>query len=400
MHMGSVNANVRASLPTSTTPLVSADADPVADGQSVDEVGTPSTGFSGGVAMMGRSFGSTLTDAATFVGVETDEDGSLRAGVDPLGLGGFAAATAGPTALMALRNRIDPLTGVSSSYVDRLGSTAAANSIRVTPTLISAIAGPAIADGITMIAPNLVKKYKDTKDIKSAEDKKAAEKSNQQVKIARAVAGGAAVGIAAGVVFLLKPELFKKFGMGATFAAEGSTTFAVNGGSMIKLPGALNADQIRTASAALGKKLLDSDAINIVKTVAPMAKDAAFSNRAILASAGGIGTLMLANTAAGEEDPDRKRLMWGLTAAAGALTVGGTYGIGKLTERSITANAGAGGLLAKNQMLMKPNIEWIKKYATTIAPITAVPAGTAASQYFNIVNDFDDITSTRSPFRK
>jgi hypothetical protein len=64
------------------------------------------------------------------------------------------------------------------------------------------------------------------------------------------------------------------------------------------------------------------------------------------------------------------------------------------------ANSGAGGLLAKNDFLMKPNVEWIKKYASTIAPITAVPAGTSASQYFNIVDDFDDITSTRSPFRK
>jgi hypothetical protein len=64
------------------------------------------------------------------------------------------------------------------------------------------------------------------------------------------------------------------------------------------------------------------------------------------------------------------------------------------------ANSGTGGLLAKNELLMKPNIEWIKKCATTIAPITAVPAGTAASQYFNIINDFDEITNARSPFRK
>lgn len=383
--MGSVNPTIASTLPTSTTP-------PAGGSRGWD--------LSDGITNMGRSVGSTLTDAASFAGMETNEQGGLKAGVDPAGLAGFAAATAGPTALMALGNRVDPLTGVSTSYVDRLGAQARANSIRVTPTLVSAVLGPAIADGVTMIAPNLVKKYKDTKDIRDVAARKKVEKENQNAKISRAIAGGVAVGLAAGVVFLLRPEVFRKFGMGATWAAEGSTTFAVNGGKAAKLTGVLSASQIRSTLAAAGKPLLDGDTVKVLRTVAPMAKDAAFSNRAILASAGGLGTLLLANRAAGEEDPERQRLMWGVTAAAGAMTVGATYGIGKLTERSARAGAGAGGLLAKNQLLMKPNVEWLKKYATTIAPITAVPAGTAASQYFNIVDDFDDITGTRSPFRK
>lgn len=394
--MGPANPTIPSTLPTSAPTAAGTDAPP----QELDPYRSSQWSFADGLSNMGRSLGSTMTDVATFAGVETDEDGDLRAGVDPVGLGGFAAATAGPTALMALGNRVDPLTGATTSYVDRLGAQSKANAVRVTPTLVSAVAGPAVADGITMIAPNLVKKYKDPKDIKDAAAKKQAQKDNQQAKISRAVAGGVAVGLAAGAAFLLKPELFKKFGMGATWAAEGSTSFAINGGTPSKLTGVLSMEQIRATLAATGKPLLDTDAIKIVEAVAPMARDAAFTNRAILASAGGLGTLMLANGAAGEDDPDRQKLMWGLTAAAGAMTVGATYGIGRLTQHSALANNGAGGLLAKNDLLMKPNVEWVKKYATTIAPITAVPAGTAASQYFNIVSDFDDITAPRSPFRK
>jgi hypothetical protein len=157
---------------------------------------------------------------------------------------------------------------------------------------------------------------------------------------------------------------------------------------------------IRATMAAVGKPVASNSAIQILKTVSPMAKDAVFSNRLLVAGAGGVGTLLLANKAAGEEDPDKSKLMWGLTAAAGAATIGGAWGIGKLTSGQVSASGEATGILGKNQLFWKPNIEWVKKYAGTIAPITAVPAGTAASQYFNIFNDFDEITAARSPFRK
>ena len=391
--MGSVNTHIRAQLPTTVTATKAEDERPV------ESVGTPASGFVGGLSSMGASIGNVLTDAGSLVGVATNDDGSLKASVDPLALGGFGLATAGPTALMALGNRVNPLTGEATPYLDRLGTQAAGNAIRVTPTLVSAVLGPAIADGVTMIAPNLVKKYKDPKDIKVAEEKKKVEKDNQTAKISRAVAGGVVVGLAAGAVFLLKPDIFKKFGAGVTHAIEGSTSFMVDG-KLSKLSGVLDANQIRTAMAAVGRPIADGTSVNILKTVAPMARDAVFSNRALVAAAGGIGTLLLANKAAGEDDPGQQKLWWGITGAAALATVGGTYGIGKLTQQGITTQSGVGGMLAKNELLMKPNIEWIKKYATTIAPITAVPAGTAASQYFNIVNDFDEITNSRSPFRK
>lgn len=398
--MGSVNSHVRVQLPPASVTTTKAE-----DERPASEVGTPATGFVGGLSSMGASIGNIVTDAATFAGAETDDEGNLRAGVDVGGLAGFGALTVGPTAIMALAGRTEPVSGSVKPYLDNFGATAAGNAIRVTPTLVSAVLGPAIADGVTMIAPNLVKKYKDTKDIKVADEKKKAEKDNQTAKISRAVAGGVVVGLAAGAVFLLKPDLFKKFGAGVTHALEGTTTFAVDG-KVTKLSGVLNAGQIREAMANMRHPIADGTAVNIIKTMQGMApggvaiKDAVFSNRALFATAGGVGTLLLANQAAGEEDPGRQKLMWGLTAAAGAATIGGTWGIGKLTQGSIAANGGAGGILAKNELLMKPNIEWIKKYATTIAPITAVPAGTAASQYFNIFNDFDEITNARSPFRK
>jgi hypothetical protein len=399
--MISVNPKTWAPLPAST-PI---EAQKAAEERPADQVGSPGDGFAGGLTSIGGSVLNTLTDAATFAGAETDENGNLRAGVDLMGVGGFTAITAGPTALMALANRVDPLTGASSSYVDRLGTTAANNAIKVSPTLVSAVLGPAIADGVTMIAPNLVKKYRDTKDIKNAEEKKAAEKDNQYSKISRAVAGGVVVGLAAGAVFLLKPEIFKKFGAGVSNAIEGSTKFTVDG-KLHKLTGMLDDTAIRNTMAAVGKPIASDAAVTIHKVVQGMApggvaiKDAVFSNRLLMAGAGGVGTMLLANKAAGEEDGDRQKLLWGLTAAAGAATVGATWGIGKLTQGSIAANGGTGGLLAKNELFMKPNIEWVKKFATTIAPITAVPAGTAASQYFNIFNDFDEITAARSPFRK
>ena len=363
---------------------------------------------------MARSTGSTLTDAATYTGVaEARNDGSLSARPDVMTIAGVAGVNAAVATGMAFGKRVDKLTGV----VQPLGETfsdvpgvMAANSIRITPTLASAVLGPAIADGATMLLPNLVPKYKDTKDIRDTEAKKAQEKSNQRAKIGRAVAAGALVGVAAGIAFLVKPELFKKFqlsgGSGLVDQAiNGTTEFMVNGGPTRKLAGILTESQIRST---MGVRVLADDTIQVLKTAAGMSKDAVFTNRALMASAGGIGTLLLANHAAGEDDPDRKRLMWGLTAAAGAFTVGATYGIGKLTQKAATLNTSessklvynAANRLANNDLLFKPNLAWIKKYATTIAPITAVPAGTAASQYFNIVSDFDDITAARSPFRK
>lgn len=400
--MGSVNANVRVALPM-TTPIAAADpaapATPAAtDGWTVGDM----------LTAMGGNTKTMLEDGASNMGWNTHEDGSLATGVNPLGALGFGTVTVGPTALLAAtRPSVNPLTAQHLSYGERLGLTASSTGLRITPTLVSAVAGPAIADGMTLLAPNLVKKYKSTTAAAGTEERKKADRNNQSAKISRAVAGGAVVGLGAGVLFLLKPQIFAKLKLQAADgtglidrAIQGTTHYTINGGEVRKLSGVLNESQIRASLAGLARPIADDDAVNVVKTIAPMAKDAAFSNRAILGSAGALGTLLLTDRTVGEADPERRARMMQLTAAVGALTIGGTYGIGKLTSRSMLANSGAGGLLAKNQLLLKPNIEWIKKYAGTIAPITAVPAGTSASQYMSVVDDFDDITSTRSPFRK
>ncbi|MCW2922791.1 MAG: hypothetical protein JWM98_195 [Thermoleophilia bacterium] len=401
--MGSVNPTTPSTLPATTTPAAPTPAP--AEGETPQApIADPSShwSFADGLSAMGSSVASVSKDVGNYTGTfRTGDDGPR---FDVLTVGGIVGANAGISGAMALAKRTDPLTGVKMGLGDTLQSTAqtmGTNTLRVTPTLVSAILGPAVADGVTMIAPNLVKKYKNTAEIKDLAVKKQTEKDNQNAKIARAVVGGAVVGLAAGAVFLLKPDLFKGFGVNfvSDEAIQGATHYTTSTGRIGSLTGVLTGKQIGESLKAIGKPLLDGESVNVVKTMAPMARDAAFSNRAVLGTAGGIGTLLLANKTAGADDRDKVK--WGaITAAAGALTIGATYGVGKLTERSMLANEGAGGILAKNQMLWKPNIGWIKSYASKIAPITAIPAGTAASQYFNVVSDFDDITSARSPFRK
>ncbi len=402
--MASVNTNVRTQLPASNP-----SADATTDEPTTDEVRTyesPSHSLGGTFSAMKRSMWAVTVDGLDFLGAEVDEDGKLEPGFNPVDTLGTLAVAGVPVTVAGLAGRTDLLSGTRMALGDAIGTTAATGALRLTPTLASAVLGPAIADGATMVAPNLVKAYKDPKTAKTDAEKSAVAANNEWSKNSRMVAGGLVVGLAAGAIFLLKPEWFKKFGVGVTQAIEGVTRYSVDGGkTFTKLAGAVDEATLRNTLTSTGVRLAaESDLV--VKTVAPMVKDAVFSNRVLAAAAGGVGTLMLANAAAGEEDPGKRKLLMGLTAAAGVATIGGAYGIGKLTQRSIqsqsaavAAGATAKGLAA-NELFWKPNIEWIKKYATIIAPITAVPAGTAASQYFNVVNDFDEITSTRSPFRK
>jgi hypothetical protein len=391
--MGSVNATTPSPLPTPQAG--STRLEPAADG------GSANWDVADGLSAMGNSVGSVLTDAAGFAGVAKDDKGNLEAGMSLTGVLGAGTVTAGPVALASLANRTNNLTGVTRSYGEAFGANALGGTIRITPTLVSAVAGPAIADGVTMIAPNLVKKRKDLSKITDSAQKKEGEKNNQWARISRAVAGGATVGLAAGVLFLVKPTVFRRFGAGVMRSVEGTTHVRINGGETKALTGVLDAGGARNLLAA-SRQVSPSDTVEVIKTMGPMARDAVFTNRAIMGSAGALGTLLLADKAAGESDPERRKLMLGATAAAGAMTIGATAGIGKLAARSVAASAesGAASGLAKMDFLMKPNMEWIKKYGSVIAPITAVPAGTAASQYYNIVSDFETITSPRSPFRR
>jgi len=443
---------------------------PMTDAAPVDTTGVGPTSsdedFWDGIDNIGRSLRSTASDVASYTGVlETTDNGPAS---NVMNIGGFAAVTAGPVALAALvRSSVDPLTRATRSYPQRLGATAATTGIKITPTLVSAVLGPAIADGATMLLPNLLPKYKDVSKMPTAkpeekEAKSAQEKANQKAKIGRAIAGGVIVGVAAAITFLVKPDIFKKFGSGLadaqasgkslqhfmnSEAVEGVTHYVSSNGVTGKIQGVLNAEQIGGALAAVNRGGVSGETYTIVKQIAGMTRDAAFSNRFVTASIGGIATAMLANKAAGEQGEDGNK-WWIAAGVAGAATIGATYGVGKLTERAVLSEVGktvanVGGKqkvlrgvldaegvrsalaptrdaltaaqaveivstaagdgmrrgIAKNRIMFKPNLAWIKSYGK-IAGITAVPAGTAASQYFNIVSDFNDITSAKSPFRK
>ena len=50
-------------------------------------------------------------------------------------------------------------------------------------------------------------------------------------------------------------------------------------------------------------------------------------------------------------------------------------------------------------LFWKPNLQWFKEYGSKIAPITAIPAGSAAYTYLDTFNDFGKITDSRSQYR-
>lgn len=243
--------------------------------------------------------------------------------------------------------------------------------------------------------------------------KKQIERDNQWASISRGAAGGAAVGVGAGVAYLIKPDLFKFKGVGidgglmTDRALEGATYYrvttptvdGVEGRTKVrKLTGLVSEERLAGVLKA-GNKLADGNSLEFVKHVAPMRRSAVFSNRAAVAALGGIATIAVADRVVGSRKDKGwvdKALHGGGAAVAGAaVSTAGAVAIGKLTHRSIAK----GGLLAQNQALYKPNTEWVKRMYG-IASITAIPAGASAATYFNVFDDFDEITSTRSPFRK
>lgn len=299
--------------------------------------------------------GMVAKDIATFAGVDLSQDSGPN--IKPVNVATITTVNAAVAGMVAARKGADLGLNASQMGFNALGEMGL-NGIRISPTLVSAVAGPAIADGITMAVPNLLPKYKREMSVKD----------KNVVQAGRAIAGGLAVGLAAGIVFLVKPDLFKKIGFISEAARSG---------------------------------IITNGAGEVIREIAPMTKDAVFSHRMILGLAGGVGTLLLADKAVGEKD-EGKKLMWGVAAAAtGALTIGGIAMMPKLTKGTLEASKvaflpGGGG----SALFWKPNVQWIKEYAQKIAPITAIPAGTAASQYFDIVSDFQTITAPRSPFNK
>jgi hypothetical protein len=224
------------------------------------------------------------------------------------------------------------------------------------------------------------------------------------------------VGAIALGAYLLKPGRFKGIGghLVSSKVIQGSTDVITSRGAAHSLPGVLSKEGVAGALAAIGR-LGSDETVTVLRTTAPAARSAALTNRAAIGTAGAIATTLLADKAAGSEGDETRN---GTIAAAttGAATLGGVIGIGALTR----AAEKSGGLLSKTGLLYGPgktvvqdaalagtafkfpkvNFAWIKAYAA-IAGITAIPAGTAAGQYYNLFGgDLETITRTGSPWRK
>jgi hypothetical protein len=310
---------------------------------------TPSTGW--------QSPGDQIYDAhgnSMRVGIDVAETTGLvnsspvegtdkeKFAFSPVGFLGIAAADAGVAGLMGAWKAHNvgnlSLGTTAAQSVD----TWAVNKKRMTPTLVSAIAGPGVADAVSMIAPNVLPKYK--KELPASEKKK--------VQVLRAAIGGVAVAAVAAGVFLLKPNLFKGAGFFSEAALQGLSPM------------------VDAAGATL--------------------RNSRFTTQLIGGALGGVAGLVAANRWIGDDDASIGEI---LLKTGGAVAAGATAGTLLGTAISRTN-------MPQVELFAKPNMQWFKEYATKIVPLTGIPAGTAASQYFSIVDDFEKITSPRSPFAK
>lgn len=336
--------------------------------------------------MIGRAAihsGDVAHDISSVVidyGDGTDNSGFRLRGTGIAATLGTNAAAAG---LIALRNGAALPAGAERSVGAVLadsGNQFMVNGIRVTPTLISAVVGPALADGVSYVAPNLIPKYK--------QGMKPSEKSNVQIR--RAIAAAGAIGVAAAVTFLIKPDLFKRAG----FFSE----LARNGGE-VALDGVAPSlvSKLEAAGGALGKLRLAEDG-TVFKMLEATAKDGVFANRMTFGLVGGLGTAWLGYKMTEAKPEDRWK--WGAAAlAAGTLTAGGIALAPQLTKGATEASAHA--FLPSEGIIhfRKPNSQWVKEFASRVVPITAAPGATAAYNYLDVFNDFGQITGPRSPFK-
>jgi len=192
--------------------------------------------------------------------------------------------------------------------------------------------------------------------------------------------GGAIVGLAGAVAFLVKPDLFKSVGFISQEARAGTITGQGFHGFF---------SGVFAGGRAGGE---------ITRQLAPMAKDAVFSNRMLMGIAGAGAAVVLLNHAVGQTDTSSRNKWLGATAGAAALATVGIIAAPRLTRGAESAAKLA--FMPSGGMFQKPNIQWMKEFAFKVAPVTGGIAGGAASQYFNIVSDFQTITQPYSPYRQ
>lgn len=289
------------------------------------------------------SFGRALGD-----GLSNGIDGALQIGawsVPILGVGGAAA-----------RSFVNQRTGGTFNFGQMFGQ----QSLRLGPAVVSAVAGPAVADGLSYVVPNLMPKYK--QDM-STSDKRL-------VRVKRAVVGGASVGLGALILYLKFPNLFKP--KGGFLAAS---NMGINAGSRAAIAGHANVGAVGRMGGGV------------------------YNNRMLLGAVGGVITLGLLNHTLGQDD--KTKWLAG-TAAVGAATVGGAYAMKFLTKGGLQTAKGAArssgvAFLPESGLVTfwKPNLKWIGEFANKVGMYTAVPAGTAAYNHFDVMGAFNEVTDPR-----
>jgi hypothetical protein len=301
-------------------------------------------------------------------GLDTKGDKGVDANKNAIYTLGIPAAAA--TAVGVYKaTQIDQISGrqfLLNSAGGAVG-TFATGTVKISPTLVSAVVGPAVADGVSYLAPNLVPKYvkKSPEDINS--------KNN--ISYRRGAVAAAAVGVIALGAFLIKPDLFKK---AAIFSVSDE---AMNGYTKVR--------NITRNGAT----------VQTVKTVAGITADPVFSNRVLVGLVGGLTSAYLLNRALSDDDKGISSKTGIAGAAVGVATVGAIAGMRPLTNAMAGTNALAH--MADDQTLFwKPNWKWMKEFGMKVVPFTATPAYLSASTYFNTFNDIGKITDSRSPFTK
>lgn len=315
------------------------DADP---GAGTDPASTAGAETSAGNVPEG-AFGAAIdnslhaaSDAAKMAGVDWD-----RKQVTPNALA-TAGLFGGATALQTMRQVAKVDAPMSTGLIASNVAPAAMNTaIKVTPNLVAAVAGPAVADGVSYLLPNLVPRYKSTGHSLADTQQK------NRVGTARGVAGAAAVAVAGATTWLIKPSLFKK------------NLFA-------------NTERYEAAAVE-------------------MTRNGTFANRVAIGLVGGIAATLLLNRAVGKTDPTQRRNAMLETAGVGVATAAAIAGAGLLTR-----GAGKAGLTAVSNGLIpfqKPTKAMLGEMVKVVAPLGSL-AYLTSSKYFNTFDNLGNITGT------
>ncbi len=316
---------------------------PTDDGATADEP-TEILGDDGFQSMVVRSGAHTFMvggDMLDMAGVDIEEK-TIR----PLNVATLTGLNAGIAGLNTMR-RMQGNALTRRQAVGTFADEIKGNTAKVTPTLVAAVAGPAIADGLTYFAPQLVPKFSNKPVPAGQQPAPGLSTNKNDVMFRRGAAAAVGVTALAALAFLVKPNLFPRAG----FISEAST----------------------------------------------MAKSPVFSNRMLAGLVGGAAAAGLLAKATNPATDNGTPYMIGAGAAAVA-TAGAIAAMPFITRGSTQAMSRA--FMPNATLFMKPNLGWFKDFGTKVVPLTSIPAATSASTYFDIFSDFDKITDTRSPYRR